>query len=67
MSDAEERAVTAYNTITDAHADYFQGTEAELPVDRAMIEHFISLLPTAPRVLDAGCGWEARVGTVCRA
>ncbi len=53
----DERDVqTAYDQIADTYADHFRSTEPELPVDLAMIEHFVSQLRGPMRVLDAGCG-----------
>ncbi|OMH36986.1 bifunctional 2-polyprenyl-6-hydroxyphenol methylase/3-demethylubiquinol 3-O-methyltransferase UbiG [Tersicoccus sp. Bi-70] len=55
--DAADDAVRrAYDTVADAYADAFTSTEPELPVDLAMIEHFVSLLAEPRDVLDAGCG-----------
>ncbi len=46
----------AYDEVADTYADQFRSTEPELPVELAMLEHFVSLLPGERRVLDAGCG-----------
>ncbi|GGC82248.1 methyltransferase [Tersicoccus solisilvae] len=53
---AEDVVRRAYDTVADAYADAFASTEPELPVDLAMIEHFVSLLAQPRDVLDAGCG-----------
>lgn len=55
-TEAENTALAAYDTVAEAYAETFPDTRAELPVDLAMIDHFIALLPDGPRVLDAGCG-----------
>lgn len=53
----DERSVqAAYDEVSDTYADHFRSTEPELPIELAMIEHFISLLPEPRQVLDAGCG-----------
>ncbi|MDO5682840.1 MAG: methyltransferase domain-containing protein [Propionibacteriaceae bacterium] len=54
QSEGDVRQV--YDRVADAYADRFTGTEAEQPLDLAMIECFASLLPDERRVLDAGCG-----------
>lgn len=55
MNSAESRAT--YDVIAEDYASHFPGTEPEAPLDLAMIDHFISLLPARTRtVLDAGCG-----------
>ena len=60
MTSKEHGVRAAYDDVADLYADHFRATEAEQPVDVAMIEHFVSLLTSAdgarPRVLDAGCG-----------
>ncbi len=47
---------TAYDLVADVYADRFTATEPEQPLDLAMIDHFVGLLPAPRRVLDAGCG-----------
>nr|WP_277628158.1 class I SAM-dependent methyltransferase [Arsenicicoccus dermatophilus] len=46
----------AYDLVADVYADHVPSTEPEQPIELAMIEHFVSLLPEPRRVLDAGCG-----------
>lgn len=48
----------AYDAIADDYAATFPGTEAEAPVDLAMVEHLVRVLHEGggTRVLDAGCG-----------
>ncbi|NNM48125.1 class I SAM-dependent methyltransferase [Knoellia koreensis] len=46
----------AYDVVAPTYADHFRSTEAEAPLDLAMVEHFASLLPDGATVLDAGCG-----------
>jgi SAM-dependent methyltransferase len=46
----------AYDVVADLYADRFPSTEPEAPLDLAMVEHFVSLLPDGAAVLDAGCG-----------
>lgn len=46
----------AYDEVADTYADHFLSTEPELPVELAMVAHFVALLPGERRVLDAGCG-----------
>lgn len=54
---SEKAVKTAYDQVADDYADAFASTEPELPVELAMVEHFVSLLPRGrSRVLDAGCG-----------
>lgn len=54
---ADELATgSTYDVVADAYADHFKGTEAEQPLELAMIEHFAALLPPPRLVLDAGCG-----------
>lgn len=45
-----------YDEVTDTYAEHLPGTEAELPLDLAMIRHLLDLVPEGGRVLDAGCG-----------
>lgn len=45
-----------YDVVADTYADHLSGTEPEASIDLAMIEHFVTLLPPSPQVLDAGCG-----------
>jgi SAM-dependent methyltransferase len=53
----DELAVrVAYDEVADAYAEHFRSTEPELPLELAMVEHFVSLLPGDRHVLDAGCG-----------
>ncbi|WP_238154415.1 class I SAM-dependent methyltransferase [Ornithinimicrobium sufpigmenti] len=47
---------STYDVVADVYADHFKGTEAEQPLELAMIEHFAALLPRPRLVLDAGCG-----------
>lgn len=49
-------AVRFYDEVADTYADALPTTEAELPVDLAVLEHFLALLPPRAHVLDAGCG-----------
>lgn len=56
VSQDERDVQAAYDQVADTYADHFRSTEPELPVDLAMIEHFVSRLPAPRRVLDAGCG-----------
>ncbi|MCT1986054.1 methyltransferase domain-containing protein [Dermacoccus abyssi] len=60
MTSKEHGVRAAYDDVADLYAEHFRATEAEQPVDVAMIEHFVSLLTSAdgarPRVLDACCG-----------
>ena len=46
----------AYDEVADTYAARFRTTEPELPLELAMVEHFVSLLAGDRRVLDAGCG-----------
>lgn len=46
----------AYDQVADTYADHFRSTEPELPLELAMVAHFVSLLEPPRRVLDAGCG-----------
>lgn len=52
----EDRTRDAYDAVADTYADHFTSTDAELPVDLAMVDHFVALLADPKRVLDAGCG-----------
>lgn len=50
---------SAYDAIAEDYAATFPGTEAEAPVDLAMVDHFVGCVMTGGggrRVLDAGCG-----------
>jgi ubiquinone/menaquinone biosynthesis C-methylase UbiE len=48
---------STYDTVAEAYAARFPGTEPEQAVDLAMIDHFVSLLASDSKdVLDAGCG-----------
>lgn len=52
----EAQTAAAYDRMADRYAEIFASTEAEQPVDLAMIDHFVGLLAEPRRVLDAGCG-----------
>lgn len=53
----DERTVrAAYDEVASSYAAYFQETEAEQPIDLAMVEHFARHVAQPRRVLDAGCG-----------
>lgn len=54
----EEELLTksAYDTVANVYADHFRSTEPENPLELAMIDHFVDLVPSSRRVLDAGCG-----------
>jgi SAM-dependent methyltransferase len=57
MAAADELATgSTYDVVADAYADHFKSTEAEQPLELAMIDHFAGLLPNPRVVLDAGCG-----------
>lgn len=45
-----------YNAVSDTYASLLTGTEAETPLDLAMIDHALSLVCDGARILDAGCG-----------
>ncbi len=47
---------SAYDTVADVYADHIRSTEPENPLELAMIDHFVALVPAPRRVLDAGCG-----------
>ncbi|MGG5258851.1 class I SAM-dependent methyltransferase [Phycicoccus avicenniae] len=49
---------TAYDTIAEDYASTFPATEAEAPVDLAMVDHFVGCVMAGggTLVLDAGCG-----------
>ena len=46
----------AYDKVADVYAEHITGTDSEEPLELAMIDHFITLVPPPRRVLDAGCG-----------
>jgi len=52
----EETVQAAYDVVADTYADHFRSTEPEAPLDLAMVEHFVALLPQGAAVLDAGGG-----------
>lgn len=54
--EADELTRTAYDAVADVYANQLTATEPEQPIDLAMIDHFIRLLPEPRRVLDAGAG-----------
>lgn len=54
--EADELTRTAYDAVADVYANQLPATEPEQPIDLAMIDHFIRLLPEPRWVLDAGCG-----------
>lgn len=53
---AEQGVRAAYDEVADSYADILRTTEAEAPIDLAMIGYFVSLLAPERSVLDAGCG-----------
>lgn len=59
-TDALSLAATAarrfYDEVADTYAARLPGTDAELPIDLAMIHHLLDLVPAGGRILDAGCG-----------
>lgn len=55
---SRDQVRSAYDAIAEDYAATFPATEAEAPVDLAMVEHLVRLLRDGggTRVLDAGCG-----------
>lgn len=45
-----------YDTVAEAYARWFPGTEPEQAADLQMVGRFTASLPAGGRVLDAGCG-----------
>jgi SAM-dependent methyltransferase len=45
-----------YDAAATAYAEYLPDTSFEAGIDMAMVDHFITHLPAAASVLDAGCG-----------
>ncbi|GAB3710841.1 class I SAM-dependent DNA methyltransferase [Mariniluteicoccus flavus] len=46
----------AYDQVAEDYAAHFPGTEPEQPIELAFLDHFLSLLPDDPDILDAGSG-----------
>ncbi|WP_375504896.1 class I SAM-dependent DNA methyltransferase [uncultured Jatrophihabitans sp.] len=52
-----EQVRSTYDAVAEVYAARFPSTEPEQPIDLAMIDHFLSVLPAGgAQVLDSGCG-----------
>lgn len=52
-----EQVRSTYDAVAEVYAARFPSTEPEQPIDLAMVDHFLTLMPAGgAQVLDAGCG-----------